>query len=300
VKVDTVHHPLKLGELQGLNPLNVKGLAEPRLKTTGNQGKEAVKLKIALVQFARLPEKRENLEKMLRTLRGIRGVDLVCLPEVWLGGDILSPRDAASLLSQLGKAAKAGGFHLLAGAFFLRRGGQVYSTAPFLGREGEVLGFSDKLFPSQAVGERAFCSPGRRLPVFQVKGTGVGAVVCVDALYPEVSRSLALRGARVLLNPSNIPEDRLALWRHVAAARAAENTVFYAFVNNTATAYSDGRRVEGGSFIVSPQGQVVAQAGGGEECLKVKLDLASVNRVRKRWPYLADVQRLRRRQGFFR
>lgn len=258
-----------------------------------------MKLKVALIQFARLPEKQENLE-MLRILRGIGSVDIVCLPEVWLGGDILHPQEAAALLSRLGEAAKAGRFHLLAGAFFLRRGGRVFSTAPFLGGRGEVLGFSDKLFPSKAVGERAFCSPGRRLPVFQVKGTKVGAVVCVDALYPEVSRSLALRGAQVLFNPSNIPEDRVALWRHVAAARAAENTVFYAFVNNTATAYSDGRRVKGGSLIVSPQGQVVAQADGGEECLKAELDLASADRVRERWPYLADVQRLRRRRGFFR
>jgi len=94
----------------------------------------------------------------------------------------------------------------------------------------------------------------------------------------------------VVLNPASIPADRAELWRALGLARAAENTIFLAMANNTATSYSDGRPVSGGSFVAWPYGNRLTDAGPAEGLHYFSLDLAEITRVRSRWPYLEDVR----------
>jgi len=117
-------------------------------------------------------------------------------------------------------------------------------------------------------------------------------LICVDALYPELARCMALRGAYVIFNPSNIPKNRSELWKHVSVTRAAENTVFYVFVNNTNTEYPDGRPVRGHSVVAAPDGEVMLEAGEEEDVFRVELDLDQVEKIRRRWRYLDDIRQL--------
>ena len=108
-------------------------------------------------------------------------------------------------------------------------------------------------------------------------------------MYPEVIRKLAMNGALIVFNPSNIPEKRTELWEHISCARAAENTVFFVFVNNTDTTYPDGRNVTGQSLIASPEGKIISQAGKSEEVLNIELNTADIDKIRQRWKYLEDI-----------
>lgn len=133
-----------------------------------------------------------------------------------------------------------------------------------------------------------FLSPGKGTRVFEMDGLRIGVMICADALYPEISRSLASKGAWIISNPSNIPEDRLGMWKHVGITRAIENGIFYVFINNTATQYPDGRRITGHSFIAAPDGEVVFEADEDEQVTICELDLTLVTAIRSKWPFLRD------------
>jgi predicted amidohydrolase len=214
------------------------------------------------------------------------------LPEAWIGKRdlLLEEGERESLLSSLCELAAGNNYNLLTGGLFNRRGEKIFDTCHVISREGEIIGFYDKRFPSSAFNERDFCSPGDASPIFTVDGVKIGVVICVDALYPELARKLALEGACVIFNPSNIPENRNEMWKHVSVTRAVENTVFFVFVNNTNTLYPDGRMVKGRSIIVAPDGEIVLEAGEEEGVFQSELDLDRISEVRERWRYLDDVR----------
>lgn len=250
---------------------------------------------MALVQFGRdRLDKLKNINRMLSILSGIRDVDVVCLPEAWTGGVelFLEERECEFLLSSLCQIAAENGYNLLTGGLFNRRGQEIFDTCHVISSNGRVIGFYDKRFPSMAFNERKFVSPGRISPVFKIDNVNIGILICVDALYPELARRLALNGARIIFNPSNIPMNRSELWKHVSVTRAAENTVFYVFVNNTKTHYPDGRPVEGHSIVVAPDGEVILEASEEENVFHVELDLNLIKKIRKRWRYLYDIRKL--------
>jgi len=253
-----------------------------------------LKLRIALVQFGRDElNQPKNIDRMLSFLSKIKNADIVCLPEAWTGrGLFLEEKECESLISSLCQRAAQNGYNLLTGGLFNRRGEKIFDTCHVISREGKVIGFYDKRFPSAAFNEREFVSPGNASPVFKVDDVNVGVLICVDALYPELARSLALNDACIIFNPSNIPQNRSELWKHVSVTRAAENTVFYVFVNNTNTLYPDGRMVKGHSIVAAPDGEVILEAGEEEKVFQTELDLNQIERIRKRWQYLNDIRQL--------
>jgi len=170
------------------------------------------------------------------------------------------------------------------------RGEKIFDTCHIINRDGKVIGFYDKRFPSRAFNERDFVSPGNVSPVFKVDDVKIGVIICVDALYPELARKLALNNARIIFNPSNIPGNRNELWKHLSVTRAAENTVFYVFVNNTNTLYPDGRMVKGHSIVVAPDGETILEADEEEKVFQSELDLSQIDKIRKRWRYLNDIR----------
>jgi len=253
-----------------------------------------VKLRVSLVQFARgTVDKSKNVDRMFSTLSKTKDTDIVCLPEAWIGrGIFLEEKEHKSLLSSLGEIAAKNSYILLTGGLFAYRGKKIFDSCHVINRDGNVIGFYDKHFPSAAFGEREICSSGKALPVFVVDNVKIGVVVCVDALYPELTRSLALNDARIIFNPSNIPENRNELWKHVSITRAVENTVFYVFVNNTNTLYPDGRGVKGHSVVVAPDGEVILEANEEEKVFQSELKLDQIDRIRNRWQYLNDIRQL--------
>jgi len=253
-----------------------------------------LKLRIALVQFGRDElDKPKNVDRMLSTLSEIKVADIVCLPEAWTGrGLFLEEKECELLLSSLCRLAAEKGYNLLAGGLFNRRGEKIFDTCHIISRNGKVIGFCDKRFPSTAFNEREFTSPGNVSPVFKVDNVNIGILICVDALYPELARNLALNNASIIFNPSNIPQNRSELWKHVSVTRAAENTVFYVFVNNTNTRYPDGRMVKGRSIVAAPDGEVILEASEEEKVFQIEVDLNQIDRIRKRWRYLNDIRKL--------
>ena len=96
---------------------------------------------------------------------------------------------------------------------------------------------------------------------------------------------MALAGAELLLYPSQWPETRLGHFHTLLAARAIENQVFTAGVNRAGR--SAAVQFGGGSTVIGPRGEVLAQLGGEEGCAEADLDLDQVAEARETITYLA-------------
>ncbi len=109
----------------------------------------------------------------------------------------------------------------------------------------------------------------------------IGISICYDFYQgPELSRILALKGARLLVNPtgrSAMPRAREHL-EQVTLVRAHENLVAAASANRVGA--SHGSAWAGGSVIAAPQFPgfpvTLARAGADEELITAELDFAAI------------------------
>jgi predicted amidohydrolase len=115
--------------------------------------------------------------------------------------------------------------------------------------------------------EKRLFSPGdKELEVFDIGEAKIGMMICFDWIFPEVARSLALKGADIICHPSNLI---LPHCQDAMVTRCLENRIFAITSNRTGT---EKRRKEeltftGRSQIVDPKGRVLAQANAFEEKL---------------------------------
>ena len=124
-------------------------------------------------------------------------------------------------------------------------------------------------------------TPGNALPVFETELGPIGISICYDFYQgPELSRILALKGARLLVNPTgrgDMPRAREHL-EQVTLVRAHENLVAAASANRVGN--SHGSAWAGGSVIAAPQFPgfpvTLARAGTGEELVTARLDFAAI------------------------
>ncbi len=125
--------------------------------------------------------------------------------------------------------------------------------------------------------------------VFPVVDTPLGRLACVaseEILYPEISRSLALRGAEVLLHASSETSSPRLTPKDVAKrARAFENCVWVVSANTAGILDSDmpSQSVDGMSKVVDYMGEVRVEAGAGESMVaNTTIDIAAQRRYRKK------------------
>jgi len=252
-------------------------------------------VRIALAQFgAALADVDANLEQMLAFLDDAcaQNADVVCYPELCLSGYLL---DAASYDDQLLRLVEAAHV-VLAGAAADAEVTLVYGAPiPDAGRLTNGVVHVDpagaRLVYAKThmdVKEREVFARGDS---FVVADGSLGLACCYDLAFPEPSRILALRGARVLLVPMAWEVERGFVLEKVAAARAVENVVYLVCVNQCGTVGPFHFR--GASCVLDPLGEPLVTLGDEDALTVVDLDLALVDRLRDRsdprtYPLLDD------------
>lgn len=125
-------------------------------------------------------------------------------------------------------------------------------------------------------------TPGDALPVFHTDLGPIGIQICYDFyMGPELSRVLALKGARLLVNPtgrSALPRAREHL-EQVTNVRAHENLVAAVSANRVGTSHGPPEWA-GGSVIAVPRHPgfpvTLARAGTDEELIAAEIDFAAI------------------------
>ena len=94
----------------------------------------------------------------------------------------------------------------------------------------------------------------------------IGSMICYDWRFPEVSRILALKGADLIVCPSDLVTD---LWRAAMPGRAVENKVYVAVANRTGSEERNGEILTftGRSAAYGFTGEELVSAGPDEDAV---------------------------------
>lgn len=221
-------------------------------------------LRLAVVEAVGAPpSSAANLMTGLLTLARAAeaGARLVVFPEVFLCGSLLDRslfERAAAADEGLHRLAAAGeelGVDVIVGAALLRNE-RLLNVAAALrpGRPAEHY-VKTHLY----TGEEEWFAPGSSLWQGPVADWPCGIAICYELGFPEIARTLVLRGARLLLAPSAWGAGRRSIWEVATVSRALENGCFLAAANQCG--WNGEREFLGSSRIVDPFGRIIAGEG---------------------------------------
>ncbi|MBU6145857.1 MAG: carbon-nitrogen family hydrolase [Paenibacillaceae bacterium] len=247
-------------------------------------------MRIAIVQMHVTPgDVRANVMRAQQMMADalVHDPDVIVLPEMWVSGYAFDafPAVDARHLDDVRAFASQHRVCVVAGTVPTVRGEKWENTMIVYDRDGSVIDAYAKVHLFRLMQEHEVFVPGDRLVVAPIAGHLAGLCVCYDIRFPEHMRALAQMGARTLFVVAQWPRARRAHWDVLVRARAIENQV-YVVACNAVDAHEEG--MGGHSCIVSPWGDVLAQAGDHEQVLVYDLDGAVIDEVRARIPVWED------------
>ncbi len=232
------------------------------------------------------------------------GTDLVVFPELSLSGytigdlteDISIPPDDERMV-KLARAATKGAGVLFGFPEAQAHNLHIYNSAAYY-EDGLLVHVHRKLFlPNYATfEERKHFLPGQSSRAFPIMGGRhrAATLICNDAWQPQLAYVATQDGALILLVPacsaqSMFPEkyDSRSYWRGITRFYGRMFQLYVVFVNRVGTEGS--LRFWGGSHVVDPWGEVIAEADEyQEELLTVDIDLSLVRRRRRDIPLVRE------------
>jgi predicted amidohydrolase len=233
-----------------------------------------------------------NAERAFALLRQAaeRGAALCVLPEMWSTGfayDRLPAlaRSTPGILHDL-RALATEKRLVIVGSLPERAGRYVYNTLHVINASGAITGQYRKAHLFQPSGEHLHFGKGSKAEVALTDLGVVGPHICYDLRFPELSRKYFLEGATLFCVSAQWPTVRKAHWELLNTARAVENQLFV--VASNAVGRSGDFHFSGGSLIVSPWGERLADAGEEEGLAMASIDPSQVAEVRRRIPCAQD------------
>lgn len=269
-------------------------------------------MRIGLVQFSALEDKKENLEKAIAGIEKAKkqGAQIACLQELFLTkyfaettlntNFALAEKIPGPTTEKLSQAAKKNNIVLVGGSLFEKSNDKYYNTCPVFNTDGKLLGTYRKVhIPNDPhYWEKFYFSSGNEYPVFETELCKIGVGICYDQWFPEVSRILALKGAQIIFYPTAIgwtdsmkyaPEETSAdyRWMEDQKSHGSANSVFIAGVNRVGKEeYID---FWGQSFISDPFRRYTARAKAGEmdTVIVAECDLNLIEKA-KSWGFMQN------------
>ncbi len=231
-------------------------------------------MKIAILQYPFFSEAEKTFQRLLSLYQRASGVDLVVAPELGISGfeEALNFDFLKQAFPQLEKASQKLPPLLVGGASRERK------SAVWLFQKGKKHEVAQKinLFPGFDA-EKGFL-PGEQKYPFPLGEIFLGALVCFDLRFPEITKFLATRGAKAIFVLAAWPEERTPHFKALLKARAIENQVFVVGVN--ASGEVAGIKLGGNSIIFDPWGEEVFLTAE-EGIFTVELDLKRLQRAKR-------------------
>ena len=249
---------------------------------------------------SRLGEVQKNLEKMEIQMQKAKkmGANLIVFPEMFTTGYRLSSETIKTLAEErngsvflkVSQYARDVDMAVLYGypEFEEKDGSKLYyNSAQFIDREGKSLANYRKthLWIDHHKTEAVF-TPGDDLSrVFEFHGYKIGLLICYDVEFCEAVRTLALKGAEVILAPTAYCKDSDASFIPdvLVCAHAFENAVHIAYVNHSGGGFA------GLSRCYNPKGEALIKCGPEDEGLflaKIESGYRDSNHIADRRPDL--------------
>lgn len=239
--------------------------------------------------------KTENLAHAEELLKRAEGADLILLPEIWNTGYFSFDRyqeESETLegetTERMSLMARRLGAHIFAGSWIIRGEDGLYNTGFLFDRAGKLIATYRKIhlfgFGSR---EQQILKRGKDVVTVKTELGNLGLATCYDLRFPELFRTMMMRGAEIFLIASGWPYPRLEHWLLFNRVRALENLCF--LVSSNCVGVNQGVRFCGHSMVVDPWGIVMAGGGDEETIVMADIDLRKVAGVRREFPALEDL-----------
>lgn len=184
--------------------------------------------------------------------------------------------------------AKKYNVNIIPGTFIENaKSGKVHNATVFINREGKILGTYRKIHLMDAIGykESDYVEAGTEMCVFDSDIGRIGMMVCYDLRFPELARSMVLKGADILFVPSEFPSGnplppRTDHWDLLVRSTALFNLTYVVAANQFGPLHKDNPF--GRSSVVDPWGTIVAAASGRKDIVYATLDMDYQQQVRER------------------
>lgn len=166
------------------------------------------------------------------------------------------------------------------------------NVAVIISPKGEVVADYQKVHPFTYGREGEHYAGGDHLAIAACGDAAVCPLICYDLRFPELWRLGAIdrqTSAEVFTIGASWPNTRQHHWRNLCVARAIENQAFVIACNRCGR--DPHLEYAGGSMIVAPGGDVIAEAGDSPTVLQGDVDLGALRAWRKDFSALRDVHR---------
>lgn len=260
-----------------------------------------MKFKIALCQMAGSFDKKESMntaEKFV-TEAAKSGAQIVSLPEMWncpYANEYFRPYaepEDGETVKFLSRLAEENNIYLVGGSIPEIENDKVYNTSFIFDRKGSLIGKHRKahLFDIDVKGGIRFMesdtlTAGNTATVVETEYCKVGVAICYDVRFPELTRKMALEGAKLVILPAafNMTTGPVH-WEMSMKARALDNQVYFA-ANGPARSEDGPYTAYGHSMIVSPWGDVISSTKEKEDIIYGEVDTEYVDDIRQQLPLL--------------
>lgn len=163
------------------------------------------------------------------------------------------------------------------------------NCAAIIAPDGRVFGEYQKIHPFSYGKEAQYYSGGSHLTIVACGDAKICPLICYDLRFPELWRMAAVAGAEVFTIGASWPAARQHHWRALLISRAIENQAYVVAVNRVGR--DPHLHYSGGSMIISPKGEILAEAGDKPELLRAEIDLPVLRQWRAEFPALRDIKR---------
>ena len=270
-------------------------------------------MKVAALQLCASDDPTANLDMTLPMVQQAAemGAQFIATPEVTNcvsssrrhQNDVLSLQERDETLAELRAAANQFGVWISVGSLSLKLPDEDrFTNRSFLiAPSGQIVAQYDKihmfdvtLSETEQYRESDGYRPGDRAVIADTEFGKIGMTICYDIRFPHLFRGLAKSGASILLIPAAFarPTGR-AHWEVLLRARAIETGCFVIAAAQTGehkTSLGQPRKTYGHSMIVSPWGEILADAGEDQSIIYAELDLSLVESTRARVPSILSNQ----------
>jgi len=249
-------------------------------------------LRVALAQLSASLDRTANLIRALDVMGEAKrqGAGLIVFPEVILDRFFPQhPDDRAALqlaepipgpsADRIAARARELGLVTVFNLYELSPEGHRFDSSPVFDADGRLLGITRMVHITDYAGfhEQAYYHPGDRgVPVYATRVGKVGVAICYDRHYPEVMRALGVAGAELVAIPQagTVGEWPEGLYEAEVRTPAFQNGYFTALANRVGV---EGKlHFSGESFVVDPEGRVLARGkSGAEDLVLADVDLSS-------------------------
>lgn len=258
---------------------------------------------IALGQIScRVGDKEHNIQTMKRKIGQAkrRKAGLIAFPELALSGyvvrdrayELAEPIPNGPSVRQIEEFARKEDMHIIFGMIerSQKASAVLHNTAVLIGPKGYIGKYQKMYLPTHSVfEEKRYFRLGYQTPVFETGLGKLGMIICYDVYFPEITRLLSLKGAKLIICISASPSVRRGFFETLTAARAIENTVFLAFVN--LAGIEDGLQFWGGSRVIASSGSLISRAKYDvDDLITAKINYSDLNRVQAWVPTLRDLR----------